>query len=190
MRIRLITFLALMLVFSQAACAVVEKIANPKKKEHRAIVTSQYEKDGLSFSYPNNWQVTEDAPIENGIRHVNVEDSDNSLFILNIMSSEFEVDLDEYAENFVKYLTANLPVGKVIKVESGTTSRVVSNTNYDGVQRRYSVSALGEIVPHTADFFLVKGEKTNAVVIVTSPDEDLNAAEKEFQAISDSLRLE
>ncbi len=190
MRIKRITILVLILVFSQAACTVVGKIIDPVKKERKAIVTKQYEKDGLSFSYPDNWHITEDAPIENGIRHVNVEDADSSLFILNIMSSEFEVDLEEYATNFVKDLPANLPVGKVVKVEGGITSRVVSNKNYEGVRRRYSISILGEIVPHTADFFLITSEKTNALVMVISPDEDWNAAEKEFQVISDSLGLE
>ena len=190
MRIERIRLLVLILVFSQAACAVVERIANPVKKERKAIVTKQYEKDGLSFAYPDNWQVTEDAPIENGIRHINVEDSDSSLFVLNVMSSEFEVDLDDYATNFVKALPASLPIGKVVKVESGTTSRVVSNKNYEGVRRKYSVSLLSQIVPHTADFFFVTGEKTNALVMMMSPDEDWNAAEKEFQVISDSLRLE
>ncbi len=190
MRVKQITLLALILVFFQTACALVEKVIDPVKKERKAIVSKRYENDGLSFSYPDNWQVTEDLSIENGLRHVNIEDSDSSLYVLNIMSSEFEVDLEDYATNFVKDLPANLQVGKIVKVEGGTTSRVICGRNYNGVRRRYSVSLLGEVVPNTADFFLIAGEKTNALLMIMSPDEDLTAAEKEFQMFSDSLRLD
>lgn len=193
MKIERITFVPLffaMIVVSQTACTIVQKIIDPVKKERKEIVTRYYEKDGLSFLYPDNWQVTEDAPIENDIRHVNVEDSDSSLFILNIMASEFEVDLDAHATTFMKELPANLPVGKIIKVESERTSRVISNQAFEGVRRKYSISVLGEVVPHTVDFFLVAGEKTNALVMIQSPDEDWKAAEKEVKIISDSLKLE
>src|SRR5688572_23284807 len=132
--------LVLIVVFSQTACTVVQKIVDPVKKERKEIVIKHYDKDGLIFSYPDNWKVTEDSIIENDIRHVNVEDSDSSLFILQVMSSEFEIDLDEHATTFMKELLASLPVGKVLKVASEKSSREISNHTYEGVRKKYSVS--------------------------------------------------
>lgn len=185
-----IALVVLTIVVLQASCAVVQKILDPAKKERKAIVTKSYHKDGLRFSYPDNWKVTEDTILENNVRHVNVEDGDNTLFIIQIMSSDYEVDLEDHAGNVVKEIRTSLPVGNVVKVAFGTASREFSGKKYDGVRREYSVSVLGQTLPHTIDLFLIRGETANALVMIQAPDDDLKAAEKEVQTIADSLRFE
>jgi len=61
--------LTVVAVVSITGCDIAERIIDPVKKERKVLVNKVYEKDGLSFSYPDNWTVTEDSIIENGIRH-------------------------------------------------------------------------------------------------------------------------
>jgi len=185
-----IILLFVTICFVSMSCKIAEKIINPVKKEQKEIVKKIYEKNGLSFSYPSNWQVTADEILEEGVRNVNIEDSDSSLFIITMFPSEFSVDLDEHAESFKKNLPSNIPVGKLSEAKTTITSRIINDQNYKGVRQRYSISLLGEVIPHTVDFFLVNGEKFNVVLTIQAPDEDWKAAEKEFQVISDSLKFE
>lgn len=177
-------------IFTAAGCNVAQKILDPVKKERKEIRTKPYEKDGLSFSCPDNWSVTEDEILETGIRHVNAEDADNSLFILSLMSSDSTVDLDDHATTFMKQLPANIPVGKILPgVKNERTARMIGGQNREGVRRKYSVSLMGEVVPHTVDFFFVEGVRSNALITIQTPDEDQKAAEKEIQTIADSLKF-
>jgi hypothetical protein len=192
MPLRVLFFIVVIVLIAlvAAGCNAVEKIIDPVKKERKQIVKKEYRKDGLSFSYPDNWRITEDTIIDQGIRHVNIEDSDNSLFIVQIMSFEMTVDLEEYADTFVKDIAAKIPVGNISGVTSEVTNRSISGRNYDGVRRRYSMSLLGETVSHTVDFFLIESENSRTLLTIQAPDEDRKAAEPEFKVISDSLKFE
>jgi hypothetical protein len=178
------------LIALQTSCAVVQKIIDPVKKERTDLVIKHYDKDGLKFSYPDNWRVTEDTIVENNIRQVYAEDSDSTYLALHIMSSDYEVDMEEHANTLINDVRTKLSIGKVVEVTSGTSSRQFSGRTYDSVRRVYGVSLLGEIVSHTLDLFLVKTDKTKTLVNIQAPTKDLPAAEKEIQIIADSLRIE
>ena len=180
---------AVAVCFVSASCQIVEKIINPVKKERKIITTKVYEKNGLSFSYPDNWKVTEDSILEEGSRYINVEDADDSLLIITLFGADSYVDLNEYVENFEKNLSANIPVGKIIHGTMGETSRVIKGQNYNGKRYKYSISLAGENMPHTTDFFSIDGEKLNGVIMIQAPDEDWKATEKEFQVIFDSIKF-
>jgi len=123
-----------------------------------------------------------------GLDIINLEDSDDSLFVLQVMSSDFEVDLNDHASTFIKELPSKLPVGKIVKVDRGLANREIAGRAYDGVQIKFSISFLGSTA-HTFECFFAKGGETNALVMIQAPDEDLKAAEKEFQVMFASLKL-
>ena len=185
------TFLLLVFTvcFVSASCRVVEKVINPVKKERKEIVKKVYEKSGVSFLHPDNWQVSEDSTSDEGVRQVTVEDSDNSLFIITLFGLDSYVDLDEYAENFKNTLPANIPIGKVRDGSKSEIDRLIKGQNYTGIRYTYSIYLLNQTVPHTVDFFSINGEGLNAIVLIQAPDEDWKAAEKEFQVIFDSLKF-
>ncbi len=58
---KLILFFIITSCLVTTSCQIVEKIIDPVKKERIEIVEKVYEKDGLSISYPDNWQITEDT---------------------------------------------------------------------------------------------------------------------------------
>jgi len=186
---KIILLFIVTICFVSTSCQVVEKIINPVKKERKEIVKKVYEKNGLSFSHPDNWKVTEDSILAEGTRYINVEDSDNSLFIITLFGTDSYVDLKEHVENFKKTLPAQIPIGKIIQGTTTETTRLIKGKNYTGIRQKYSISLASEIVPHTTDFFLINGENLDAVVTIQAPDEDWKAAEKEFQVIFDSLKF-
>lgn len=187
---KLVLFFIITISFAAVSCAGIEKIINLPKREQKEIVAKTYEKNGLSFSHPDNWQVSEDEILEEGARFVNVEDSDNSLFLITLFPSDSFVDLDAYAENFTSSISSNMPVGKVSEPKKSIINRTINNQNYQGIQYKYSAVLLGQSVPHTANIFSVELRKSSAIVVIQAPDADWKAADKEFQVIFDSLKFD
>lgn len=187
---KIVLFFIFAVCLVTVSCAGFGKIIDPVKKEQKEVVTKTYEKNGLSFLYPDNWQVSEDEILDGGARYVNVEDSDNSLFIITLFPPESSIDLEAFAENFVENISSNIPIGKVSDVKKSSVNRTIDNQSYKGIQYKYSAVLLGENIPHTSNLFSVEREKTNAIVVIQAPDEDWKAADKEFQIIFDSLKFE
>ncbi|MCY7347252.1 MAG: hypothetical protein LH614_13645 [Pyrinomonadaceae bacterium] len=175
--------------FALTSCQFVEKIIDSRKKPQKEFVTKVYEKNELNFLYPDNWNVTEDTMLEDGRRLVNIQDSDNTLLIITLLKSGYTIDLGEYSEDFLKGITSDIPIGKVSMVKSGEAERTINNEKYKGIRKKYSITLLGENIPHTLDFFLITQQEAEAVIIIQAPDEDWNVADKEIQVIADSLKL-
>ncbi|MDQ3130169.1 MAG: hypothetical protein M3Q99_05345 [Acidobacteriota bacterium] len=184
-----ISLFIIAICFGLASCQSVEKIIDSNKKPQKEFVTKVYEKNELNFSYGDNWRISEDTILEDGIRFVQVEDSDNTLFIITIPKSGNTIDLGEYSENFIKGLASEIPIGKITKVKSSKVNRIINNKQYTGIRKNFSIALLGEDIPHTSDFFLITQQDTDAVITIQAPDEDLNVADKEIQVIADSLKL-
>lgn len=154
------------------------------------MVAKTYEKNDLSFSYPDNWKINEDEMLEEGARYVTVEDSDNSLFIMTVFAPGDAIDLETYGQNFLAGLSTDIPGGRISDAKKSAVRRTVNNQNLEGIEYKYSAVVLGESIPHTANMFSVKLKKGDAVIVVQAPDEDWKAADKEFQVIFDSLKFE
>lgn len=180
----------ILILFVTTACGLVEKIVDPAKTVQKEIATKLYDKDGLRFSYPDNWKVTEDEVLENGLRYVNVEDDDNTVFILSMFTAEDPMDLDEYAENIATGMPEEVSIGKLSEVKKEIAIRMIAGKNTQGIRHKFSISILGEVAPHTRDFFRIDGATYAPIIMIQAPDEDWNAANKEFQVIFDSLKFE
>ena len=179
-----------MLLIATTACQVVEKLADPAKTVRTDIKTKAYDKDGLSFSYPDNWTVTEDEILENGLRYLNVEDADNTVFIASFFRADEALELKEYADNIKAGMPEEVPIGKLSEVKSFMVSRTVAGKDVPGIRHKFSMTLLGQEIPHTRDMLRIEGRTLVPMIMIQAPDEDWNAAEKEFQIILDSLKFE
>ncbi len=175
--------------FGLASCQSVEKIIDSNKNPQKEFVTKVYEKNGLSFSYANNWRISEDTVLEDGIRLVQVEDSDNTLFVITIPKLGNTINLGEYSENFMKNLTSEIPIGKISKVRNSEVNRTIDNQQYTGIRKKFSMTLLGENIPHITDFFLITQQDADTVITIQVPEEDWNVADTEIQIIADSLKI-
>lgn len=186
---KILTIFAIAVCFLAASCEFAGKLINPQKKLRANIVTKVYEKDGLSFSYPDNWRVTEDTILEGATRYLTLEDADNSVFIITLPEAGYTMDLDEYSGNFIDVLKKEVPFGEVVGEGSVEINRIIQGESLKGVRKNFSIKLLGEKVPHTTDFFSVTQGDRQALIAVQSPDEDLKAADPEFEVIFNSLKF-
>jgi hypothetical protein len=189
MKNRIVLLFLVIFCVSIASCQMAQKLLDDKKSE-RAFTTKKYEKNGFSVSHPDNWTLTEDEILEGGARYVNLEDADNTVFIVTLFPADFETDLKEYAENIKNDLPSSIPVGEVSATRVAETSRNILGKIAKGIRHNFSISLVGQKVPHTQEFFMIEGKKLDAVIMIQAPDEDWQAAEKEFKVIFDSLKFE
>jgi nitrogen regulatory protein PII-like uncharacterized protein len=174
---------------SITSCQVLKKLLNDKKSD-RVFTTKTYEQKGFGVSHPDNWNISEDEDIEGSTRYINIEDADNTVFIVTLFPTDFETDLKQYAENIKKDLPANIPVGEVSATRVSDTSRNILGKLENGTRHNFSLTFVGQKIPHTREFFKIEGGKNDAVVMIQAPDEDWQAAEKEFKVMFDSLKFE
>jgi hypothetical protein len=174
---------------SFTSCQLVRTLLNDKKSE-RTFTTKTYEQRGFSVSHPDNWNITEDEDIEGGTRYINIEDADNTVFIVTLFPTDFETDLKQYAENIKRDLPTNIQVGEVSATRESDTSRNILGKHENGIRHNFSLTFVGQKTPHTREFFKIEVGKSDAVVMIQAPDEDWQAAEKEFKVMFDSLKFE
>lgn len=180
----------LILCFIAIGCQFVESIINPIKPERNELTLKEYLKDGLSFSYPDNWSVNDDKKMENGVRFVTFEDNYNSVFMVTGFPSKFSINLEDYVKKFNEESFELVPIGKVTIVEELDVTRTIKNSEQQGKRLRYSITLLGETVPHISDFFKLEGDELTTIVVMQTATENRNGAEKEFQVMLDSLKFD
>lgn len=168
-------------------CGIVSKLVSPQKKMRASITTKVYEKDGLSFSYADNWKISEDEIVSDRVRYLTVEDADNTVFAVTLFPAGYAMELTEYSDSFMEGLKKEIPYGEIVGLKSGETQRIIGDQMRNGIRRNFTMTLLGEKVPHTTDFYSVAIGEREAIIAIQAPDEDWSAAEPEVDVISKSL---
>lgn len=150
--------------------------------------TTRYEGNGLAFSYNNNWKITGDE-LRGKVRWISIESDNNAVFIIAIVPSELSIDLNNFAANIEKERPSSIALGRVSETKTSEISRSIKGEISNGIRHKFSVTLLGENVPHTQDFFLIKTEEANVITMIQAPDEDWKNSDEGFQVIFDSLRF-
>ncbi len=107
-----------------------------------------YAKDGLQFEMPGNWEVTEDA--EAGpFRYLFVEEPGDALVVVQLFPAADAADLRGYAEGFSKQSAAATKTGTLSASSFGNVS---TSDGYEMLTETFSISLMGETVPHTRNY--------------------------------------
>jgi hypothetical protein len=160
-----------------------------------------YAKDGISFRYPGNWSVTEDVepPGESGFRYLFVESPGSATVIVQYYNPGMDLGVEEFAAEFHKGTLAEteqfgrLGPLSTLQVTSGNTVLVralVGGSLREGVERSFSISAVGEQVPHTSRAFKLDAGPATAFVVVQAATEDWDLVGPGFDLVLESLRVE
>ena len=173
-----ILLLITLFCFSLISCWKPENITVAQEKKENS-----YEKDGISFSYPNKWKIKHDEVISGLGRVIAVQDSNESIFIISIFPSEVNLNLDEYAKDLEAVWKSKVKDGKDLEFETSDVSRNIFLKTTKGKRLKF----LFEKIPYTQDLFLVSGKKKLAAFAIQTTDKNLENADKEFQVIFDSL---
>ncbi len=160
------------------------------KKLEKTIVEKVYEKNGVKFSYPKDWQIVEDKISENRVTLITVADAPYCLVSIKVFSSEIPVDLRREAKYFDKKLQAKTPVEKPFEDRVSSINKNFQSQKHEGIRLKSSFSTSDVTIPDTTDFFVVEGQKSKALIIINAKDADWKVSDKEFQFILDSLKFE
>ena len=179
----------LTICFFCSSCQWVKRARSGEKVE-KEIVEKTYLKDGLAFFYPNDWIINEDKVSEKNVRTVEIVDYHTSICRIRVFPLETSINLRKYAENTDKNLRENMPVIEVSEGAIEDTTRKFQGKAFPGIRLTRSFSFYGTNTAHTTEFYLAQNRKYKVVISVEAVDQEWNAADKEFQMILDSLKVD
>lgn len=161
------------------ACEKPAEIENPQ----------QYKKDGISFTHPGNWSVTEDLE-EDGYRYVIVETPGDALFMVQVYEEYEALDLESFVESYSEQVKTDTPVGSAGESSRSPIERRIQGDLLTGTYERFDVRMMGIRVPHIIEYYrLESGDKVYFLITFVS-DEDLELVTKGFDQILGSFAVE
>jgi len=155
----------------------------------------RYEKDGISFSYPGNWKVSEESSNEGiELRTINVESAGNALLMIQSFKPAVDVDLANHIEITMNAMQEE--VGKqVAGMASGTRGgvsdfeRTFLGEQRTGKRAAITVAVVGQKVPSSVALLGAKLEDRTVLLFTTIPDEDRSNVEPGFDQVIDSFKV-
>ena len=106
-----------------------------------------YTKNGVSFSYPGNWKITEERGTD--VRMILLESRGDAIMSIHIYQEKQAPSLVDYAKWFEDTSATNVPFGRVTKSTFGPTQK---DGVFELITAEFSIVLLGETVPHTREF--------------------------------------
>jgi len=141
----------------------------------RKPTIQQYQKDGIQFSYPSDWAVTKDAPVDGNanVRAINIEGPDNAVIVMICLPASSNQTLEEYAAAVAKSRDAAIegklslgPLkGAEVRGTSGPTTGKVAGQEQQGILQQFTINLLGTQVPHEAKYFVVQGSRYKTIIM-------------------------
>ena len=159
-----------------------------------------YQKNEVSFVHFSDWRVTNDAIIEESTksRTIDLEGPNDALVSVVLLPSSNDLRLEDFATSIAhergSAIKEALSIGslsatKVSPASSQATSTDIGGQQFSGIQQRYTITFLGQDVPHEAAFFLVPGKQMTAIVTTQVATEHAKQTAPAFSATLRSLRL-
>ena len=165
-------------------------ISSCSEKEADVEHLLEYEKDGLSFSYPANWEVTEDTESDY-FRFVFVESPGNAIVKIEVYPVEDSFDLREFVDLDIEALINEIPsmiaVDGSNKVEEINT--VINGAGFNGYRFDFNISIVNIDVPHVSEFYAFPSLKKVAYVTNQVAIEDLDKVEGGFKQVLATFKL-
>jgi hypothetical protein len=142
-----------------------------------------YNNAGLEFEYPRNWKVTED--IQQGeLRYLFVESPGNALLIIQIVSADDALDIQDFAKSFTQSAKEETPIGNFTGSVFGSVNK---SGGYEILTEQLSIALLGEKIPHTRTYRRKPVANRVCFIIAQVADEDLLKVTKGFELVFSSF---
>ena len=151
--------------------------------------SSEYSKNGISFSLPGNWQVTEDVA-EDDFRYLFIETPGDAVMFVTTYLKEDALSLFEYSEWFIETSVNDFPIGSRNKGTVLKTRKIIDDQIYDGYKNEFVVSVAGIEVPHAAEFFRFETNAKTAFVSSQVAIEDSSMVEPGFEHVLATFKLQ
>ena len=145
-----------------------------------------YSQAGLSFEYPENWAVTKDETQE-GLRYLFVESPGDAILIIQLYNAGNAMGIRDYAAAFAQSAKAETPVGTLVDLAPG---RVVQSGGFEMLTAPFSISLLGEMVPHTRTFRRKRVADRTCFIVSQVADEDRPKVDAGFELIASTFQYQ
>lgn len=165
-----------------ALVALLPALAGCERKA-RTDEPNHYSVGGVQFDYPANWKVTEDTEL-GAIRHIVVGTPGNALAIIQVYPAAEASDIRTFAEQFAAATKESVPLGEVTP---STFGEVVQSDGYEVLGETFSITVLGQRVPHSRTYRRKAFGDAVAFIITQVSDEDRADVMAGFEQLSQSF---
>lgn len=169
----------LLFVFSIISCERPANISTLKT----------FHKNGISFKYPSNWDVTEDIGSSDEIRVIILETPGDAIFIFQIYGKKSGLNLNEFSQLFSEGASEEMPIGKMIGSKFSETKRTFGSRQLFSIGETFLVTILGEKIPHVREYFYISNEEIEVFLISQVAKEDLHYVKKGFDVVLKSFKI-
>lgn len=184
----LIVFVALV----GSSCKIVDLFIDSTKPELSTIKPVEFKKNGLAFSYADNWTIVEDEIEGDGSGYLKAQDSYSSEFAITVGAEGKDFDLEQFIEadfQKIKDFMKTVPTARVSDFKKADASRRINGRSVKGKQLKFTSTVAGYESSLSSEFFLIEVGGRKAVVNVLATEEEWPAALKEFQMILDNIEF-
>lgn len=150
-----------------------------------------YQRDGVRFSLPGNWSVTEDHS-EPGFRLIFVESSGDAIAKIELYLRDDAFSLQDFVQLSKQSFAEQMPAGVVIDGDKplAAVSKTKESEELNGYQYEFDLEVLGLKVPHWQQFFEIHNAGETAYLVFQVATEDRAKAEAGFDLLLESLQFE
>jgi hypothetical protein len=150
-----------------------------------------YEKAGISFSYPSNWKIGSDEELKKGIRQIYIAGNNMGSVSISVASPGLEFNqkkiIEEMETGLINAISKN---GKIIKLETNKVTRQISGQEIKGTQQTFGGNIAGEKTMRNVEYFFFDKLKYKVMVVFNTGFGELKRPGNGFQIIMDSLKFD
>ncbi|QQS42887.1 MAG: hypothetical protein IPM63_08120 [Acidobacteriota bacterium] len=172
----------LSILFSLIVFSACEK---PAETENPSV----YRKDGITFTHPGNWRVTEDVE-EDGYRYLILETPGDALFMVQVYDEDEAYDLDSFVESYSDQVKTEAPFGTAEASSRSPIERLIDGELRTGIYERFSLRLVGIRVPQIVEYYRIESGGRVFFLISFVSDEDLEMVSPGFDQIFGSFAIE
>jgi hypothetical protein len=187
--LRWITACALLVPTTGCGATLLAKLLADAKPE-------TYSQHGLEFTYPGDWEVETKVEDVDGQQYIDVtvEGPDSAIAFVQQIRPPVELDRDELMTMMTDELRkeTEAQIGGLVDFQQGareTISRTIVGSERTGIQSSFSLTLLGQRVPHTAQMFPFVLDDRTIVLYLQVADEDRADHVAAFDTLLDSLAV-
>lgn len=149
----------------------------------------EYARDGIRFSLPGNWSVTEDVEQE-GFRYLFVETPGDAIIFISSYRKEDAGSLREHVEWTIQSTIDEMPLGSRTQGSISPARRLVGQRKFDGYKNEFIASAVGFEVPHVTEFYRFDSATRSAYFVAQVAVEDLDKVSGGFDLVLSTFQLQ
>lgn len=172
---RVISFLLCCVPFVSQCSEKPADLDNPKR----------YNKHGLEFQYPGNWEITKDSRISR-VRTVFVESPGDALVIIQVYPPDLAIDLKDFVKNFSDAARDEMPVGSFSKP---VFDNEVLVHGHKTINERFDTMLAGQRVPHVRLYERIVSGGTACFLVAQVADEDRSRVINGFGLVFSSFKF-